>query len=76
MREGETGFLVPLGDAQALAEKMRVLLTDTELRHRMGARARERAVDGFSLEATGRLFLEWYDRALAVGPRGSGASAD
>lgn len=62
--QGETGFLVPLGDAEALAEKMRALVTDAELRRRMGTRARERAVSVFSLEATGRLFLDWFDRAL------------
>src|SRR5207247_1542928 len=35
---GETGFLVPLGDVPALAERLRTLLASPELRRGMGAR--------------------------------------
>ena len=47
---------------------MCVLFTDPELRARMARNARARATELFSLEVTGRRFLDWYDRALA--PRG------
>jgi len=40
---GLSGFLVPARDPQALAEKLRLLLTDSALRHELGARAVERA---------------------------------
>lgn len=40
--EGETGFLIPPGDDAALAERVTRLATEPELRHRMGAAARQR----------------------------------
>ena len=63
--EGATGFLVPVGDHAALAKRMHDLLVDHDLRQRMGRLARERAVECFSLEATGRLFIDWYDEVLS-----------
>jgi glycosyltransferase involved in cell wall biosynthesis len=62
--EGETGFLVPVGDPAALAARMCELLEDPGLAQRMGRLARSRAVERFSPEATGRLFVDWYDEAL------------
>ena len=41
--EGETGFLVPPGNAVALAEAMRKLITDAPLRERLGQGGRARA---------------------------------
>lgn len=40
VRDGETGFLVPHGDIDALARKTHILLADQELRRRMGESAR------------------------------------
>ncbi len=36
-------FIVPIRDAEALAEKMELLVTDRQLRARLGRNARERA---------------------------------
>src|SRR4029079_1123964 len=41
--DGETRFLVPRGDVEALTSAMRVLLADNDLRQRFGHAARERA---------------------------------
>jgi len=38
-----TGFLVPAGDADALAEKLRLILSDRNLRERLAANAHHRA---------------------------------
>jgi glycosyltransferase involved in cell wall biosynthesis len=48
--DGQTGLLVPPGDAPALAAAIEKLLTDPVLAARLGAAARKRAVAEFSLE--------------------------
>ncbi|MCT9006022.1 stealth conserved region 3 domain-containing protein [Streptomyces rhizosphaerihabitans] len=45
--DGQTGILVPLGDTDALASALMLLIEDTELRRRMGAAALA-SVDRFS----------------------------
>lgn len=63
--DGETGYLTPVMDAEAMAEKMRSLLADADLRKRMGERARRIAEETFSLETAGRVILEKYDELLS-----------
>ena len=41
IRDGETGLLVPPGDVEALAEALRRLLAEADVRESMGRRARE-----------------------------------
>jgi glycosyltransferase involved in cell wall biosynthesis len=41
VRSGETGFLIPVGDAHALGEAMDILIRDPALRLRMGLKGRE-----------------------------------
>jgi glycosyltransferase involved in cell wall biosynthesis len=43
IREGETGFIVPGGNPKLLEERLRVLLTDPQLRKRMGESGYQRA---------------------------------
>jgi glycosyltransferase involved in cell wall biosynthesis len=50
--DGVTGFIVPKGEVEALAEKIIVLLKDNELRARMGKAGREKAVNLFSWDNT------------------------
>jgi glycosyltransferase involved in cell wall biosynthesis len=64
--EGGTGFLTPVGDVDALAAALQRLVSDPELRARMGAAGRRAAVERFSLAAAGKVFLDRYDEALAV----------
>jgi L-malate glycosyltransferase len=45
--EGETGYLCPLGDIDAFADRAYALLTDDALHARMAAAARRRAVETF-----------------------------
>ena len=54
---GVTGFLVPEGDTDTLASKLKELMGDEELRHRMGAAAFE-ASNRFDLET---IMQEWVD---------------
>lgn len=62
--EGETGYLTPVGDAEALARRMQTLLEDAVLRQRLGKAGRRIAETRFSLQAAGEPFLEVYDRLL------------
>lgn len=62
--DGQTGFLTPVGDANALASAMEKLLDDPALRQQMGAQGRKAAQQRFSLSAAGRVFLETYDGIL------------
>jgi sugar transferase (PEP-CTERM/EpsH1 system associated) len=62
--DGETGCLVPSSDPPALAEAMARLAGDADLRARMGAAGRARAVSRFSLEAMVTAYLDVYDRLL------------
>ena len=50
VREGETGFLVPLRDSRALAGRIGDLLGDPAAARRMGQAGRERVEKEFSLE--------------------------
>jgi colanic acid/amylovoran biosynthesis glycosyltransferase len=47
--DGETGFLLPEREPEALAARMGELLSDTELRQRMGAAARRRVEQKFDI---------------------------
>jgi glycosyltransferase involved in cell wall biosynthesis len=47
--DGETGFLAPPGDPNALAEKIIIILKDDDLRSRLGRAARERFESVYSM---------------------------
>jgi glycosyltransferase involved in cell wall biosynthesis len=50
VREGETGYLVPIGDVTVLTERLGTLLTHPREREEMGKRAREAFLSEFTLE--------------------------
>ena len=61
--DGETGFLVPPGDAKALAEKVLLLLSNEDLRRRMGKRGRAMILERFTMK---RMITELEDSYLEV----------
>jgi D-inositol-3-phosphate glycosyltransferase len=63
--EGVTGYLTPVGDAEALARRMQILLEDAGLRQRMGQAGRRLVETRFSVQAAGEHFLEVYDCLLS-----------
>jgi glycosyltransferase involved in cell wall biosynthesis len=60
--DGETGFLVPIQDARALADRIALLLADPALRAKLGAAGRARFLARFTLDEhlsrLDRLFAE------------------
>lgn len=61
--DGETGVLVPSGDAAALAAALERLASDGALRERMGDAGRLRVEQQFSLEAMLRQYKQVYLQA-------------
>lgn len=62
--DGETGFLVPEGDAQALATRIATLLLAPDLRLRMGAAARRMAEERFDSGKQAAALETLYDRVV------------
>jgi glycosyltransferase involved in cell wall biosynthesis len=60
--DGETGYLVPVGDEEALADRLDRLLSDVALRRAMGERGHERARREFGIEGTLRRYEELFRR--------------
>jgi len=56
--DGETGFITPAGNIDALAQKIVELLQNTDLRNKMGKKARERARKLFSWDHNADLLLD------------------
>lgn len=61
----ETGFVVPARDAKSLGETVRKLLTDKELRLKMGEAARARALQEFTLTAMADRTIGLYRELFA-----------
>lgn len=62
--DGETGFLCPLGDIDALTEKTRAILSDDALQERLAEGARRRAVEMFDQERIVPVYEAYYEQAL------------
>ena len=60
IEDGQTGFLVPVGNARALAERLTQLLSDNDLTQRMGRSAAEAARRQFDLQRQAEAYLSWY----------------
>ncbi|WP_246535448.1 glycosyltransferase [Litoribacter ruber] len=50
VKDGETGFLVPPFSPDQIAEKLKILIEDTELRKSMGEKGYERAIVNYTAE--------------------------
>ena len=63
--DGQTGFLVPLRDANALADRTEQLLLNAPMRAAFGQAAARRGGE-FSLDLQAERFLAWYEEILAA----------
>ncbi len=80
--DGVTGVLVPVGDAQALANALVVLLSNPELARQMGLAGRERMLQEFTQETIWEALTRFYhqlmhDRGLTAPlPQGAAQKAN
>ena len=65
VEDGYNGFLVPIKDSQAVADKLEILLNDKKLRQKMGRHSRQIAERDFSLEDVITKHLAIYNEALS-----------
>lgn len=60
VEDGVNGYIIPIKDSDALAEKLRILIENSDLRLKMGEASRRIAERDFSLELVVRKHLETY----------------
>jgi len=58
--DGETGFLVPPGDLDAMAEKLKLLAENPELRAAMGGRGQNRVTKHFNETEIAEFLYRFY----------------
>lgn len=61
VEDGKSGILVEPGDISGLSTAMIRLLKDAELRQRLGAEARRRIVEGFSIDRIADEYIKLYE---------------
>jgi glycosyltransferase involved in cell wall biosynthesis len=66
VRDGQEGFLVPVGDTAALGARLVELLTESDLRERMGRAARERYEQEYTMEGFVDRMGELWTSALTA----------
>ena len=69
VQHGETGLLVPVDNARALADAIQRLITSPAERARYGAAARNLVVEQFAAGSIGRMTVELYRRLVSARDR-------
>jgi glycosyltransferase involved in cell wall biosynthesis len=64
IRDGIDGFLVPPEDPEALADKLRELMEDPQLRETMARQARQHFLERFELQGAMAQQVEWLESLL------------
>ena len=64
IQDGQTGFTIPMQDPNALAEKLRLVFVDTELRARLSAQAVDYA-QGFRWESITQQIHQVYQEMIS-----------
>lgn len=62
--DGVNGFIVPIKDSDALAQKLEILFEDGELRRKMGIEARRFAEHNFSIKDVVDTHLDIYNKLI------------
>ena len=64
VRHLETGYLAPAGDVEGLAHGIRLLLTDDDLRLKLGHRSRQVAEAEYTMELQAKRYLALYQSLI------------
>ena len=72
VEDGVTGLLAPTGDRTGLARAMGTLVSDADLRSRVGDAARARIEKCFAPDAGGRAFAEVIEKAVQTAGKRAG----
>jgi L-malate glycosyltransferase len=62
--DGEVGYLVEVGDIDALVDRAVRLLSDDPLRQKMGRAARAHALENFNVDSVVPRYLAFYDKVM------------
>lgn len=65
VRDGENGYLVSIGDVEAIAVRAVKILADTEQRRIMGARGRAWAIEQYNTEHVIPQYIALYERVVS-----------
>jgi N,N'-diacetylbacillosaminyl-diphospho-undecaprenol alpha-1,3-N-acetylgalactosaminyltransferase len=58
------GFLVPIKNSEALAQKVEILIKDENLRKEMGQKALKKAKDEFDVQKVVKQYVEYYENFI------------
>lgn len=64
IEDGKNSFLISPGNQAELAEYMRILLINEDFRHRIGSAARQRILQGYTLEHQADRFAQLYQECV------------
>jgi L-malate glycosyltransferase len=63
--DGESGYLLPVGDLEGMATRAIEILCDSTVEERMGAAARQVAIEKFDVAVVVPRYREMYERVIA-----------
>jgi len=72
--DGHEGFITPMGDADAMARRIRELLQDPSLRQRLGENGRRTVATRFEMPVMARNLYAVYEQCLARSKRRRGVT--
>ena len=64
VRDGETGLLIPPNDPASLRDALQRLMTDPDLRERLGKAGKQFAADELSWTAIAEKHLDFYSKYI------------
>jgi glycosyltransferase involved in cell wall biosynthesis len=69
VRDGEDGYLIPVGDVKGFVKALDILIRDPELRLLMGSKSRERAVELFGFDQYCQKLGAFYKELMNSSPK-------